>query len=51
LGTRTRWGKDVQTQFLVEAITLSMLGGVAGIVVGLIGSALISRFLEWPTLV
>jgi putative ABC transport system permease protein len=43
--------KDVQMQFLVEAITLSMLGGLAGILVGLIGSALISKFLSWPTLV
>jgi putative ABC transport system permease protein len=28
-----------------------MLGGLAGILVGLIGSALISKFLSWPTLV
>jgi putative ABC transport system permease protein len=43
--------KDVQLQFLVEAITLSTMGGIVGIVVGLIGSSLISRFLNWPTLV
>jgi putative ABC transport system permease protein len=43
--------KDVQMQFLVEAVTLSMMGGVAGILVGLIGSSLISSFLSWPTLV
>jgi putative ABC transport system permease protein len=43
--------KDVQMQFLVEAITLSMVGGVAGIVIGLLCSSLISRFLSWPTLV
>ena len=43
--------KDVQMQFLVEAVTLSMMGGIVGIVVGLIGSSLISRFLNWPTLV
>ena len=43
--------KDVQLQFLVEAITLSMMGGLAGILVGLIGSTLISKFLSWPTLV
>jgi putative ABC transport system permease protein len=42
---------DVQNQFLVEAVTLSMAGGMAGIVVGLIGSALISKFLTWPTLI
>src|SRR6266568_3639428 len=43
--------KDVQNQFLLEAVTLSMAGGLGGIVMGLIGSALISRFLTWPTLI
>src|SRR6266566_1510547 len=42
---------DVQLQFLVEAVTLSMLGGAIGIFFGLVGSALISNFLSWPTLV
>jgi putative ABC transport system permease protein len=42
---------DVQNQFLVEAVTLSMLGGVIGIAAGLAGSALISGFLKWPTLI
>ncbi len=42
---------DVQRQFLVEAVTLSMLGGAIGILVGLVGSALISNFLAWPTLI
>ncbi len=44
-------GKDVQRQFLVEAVTLSMMGGSIGIMFGLIGSNLISRFLSWPTLI
>jgi putative ABC transport system permease protein len=42
---------DVQQQFLVEAVTLSMMGGAIGIMFGLVGSALISNFLSWPTLV
>ena len=42
---------DVQRQFLVEAVTLSMMGGAIGIIFGLIGSALISNFLKWPTLI
>jgi putative ABC transport system permease protein len=42
---------DVQQQFLVEAVTLSMVGGLVGIVVGLGGSAAISNFLDWPTLI
>jgi putative ABC transport system permease protein len=42
---------DVRRQFLVEAVTLSMMGGAIGIVFGLVGSALISNFLSWPTLI
>jgi len=42
---------DVQRQFLVEAVTLSMMGGAVGIVAGMIGSALIANLLSWPTLI
>jgi putative ABC transport system permease protein len=42
---------DVQQQFLVEAVTLSMMGGTVGILAGLTGSAMIANFLHWPTLV
>ena len=42
---------DVRRQFLVEAVTLSMMGGFIGILIGLIGSALISNLLSWPTLI
>jgi putative ABC transport system permease protein len=42
---------DVRRQFLVEAVTLSMMGGFIGIVFGLVGSALISNLLSWPTLI
>jgi len=43
--------EDVRRQFLVEAVTLSMLGGFIGIIFGLVGSALISNLLSWPTLI
>ncbi len=42
---------DVRRQFLVEAVTLSMMGGFIGIIFGLAGSALISNLLSWPTLI
>jgi putative ABC transport system permease protein len=43
--------EDVQRQFLSEAVVLSSLGGIVGILLGVIGSAIISHFLGWSTLV
>jgi putative ABC transport system permease protein len=43
--------KDILAQFLVEAVTLSVAGGIAGIAVGLTASALISYFADWSTVV
>jgi putative ABC transport system permease protein len=42
---------DILSQFLVEAVTVSVLGGIIGILVGLGASALISHFARWSTLV
>jgi macrolide transport system ATP-binding/permease protein len=38
-------------QFLVEAVLLSALGGLAGAILGIVVSRLISLFAGWPTLV
>jgi putative ABC transport system permease protein len=40
-------GRDILAQFLVEALTLSLLGGLIGIVVGLAASALIGQLAGW----
>jgi putative ABC transport system permease protein len=42
-------GKDVLLQFLVEAIVLSLLGGLLGIGMGFGLSAAAEKFLSWPT--
>jgi putative ABC transport system permease protein len=43
--------EDVQAQFLSEALVLSSLGGLAGIAVGVVASAVISNVLHWSTFV
>jgi putative ABC transport system permease protein len=40
-------GRDILAQFLVEALTLSLLGGLIGIVVGLAASAVIGQLAGW----
>jgi len=42
-------GKDVLMQFLVEAIVLSLFGGLLGIAMGYGLSAAAEKFLQWPT--
>jgi len=41
----------VRSQFLIESIVLSLMGGTVGIVVGVVLSLAIPAFLGWPTLV
>lgn len=40
---------DILSQFLVEAVTLSLAGGMAGIALGLAGSWAISAIAHWST--
>jgi putative ABC transport system permease protein len=42
---------DILTQFLVEAVTLSIAGGFVGIVLGIAASVAISRLAGWTTVV
>jgi putative ABC transport system permease protein len=44
-------GRDILWQFLVEALVLSLLGGVIGIILGVGASQIISDFFKWPTLI
>jgi putative ABC transport system permease protein len=44
-------GRDILTQFLIEAVVLSAMGGVIGIVAGIIASKVISMIKNWPTVI
>jgi putative ABC transport system permease protein len=44
-------GRDILLQFLIEAVTLSLLGGVIGILLGVGSAELVSAIKGWPTLV
>ena len=46
VGARAR---DILRQFLVEAIILCLIGGFAGIVLGVVSSWLVTWRLHWPT--
>ena len=48
IGARSR---DILTQFLIEALVLSLLGGIVGIILGVVGSSIISSLAKWPTIV
>lgn len=42
---------DILLQFMTEAVLLTMLGGLIGIALGAGGATLVSRMLDWPTLI
>ena len=44
-------GSDVLTQFLVESVVMSVLGGIVGLVVGYGGSMLLGHLTGWSTVV
>ncbi len=44
-------GRDILMQFLIEAVTLSLLGGALGISLGIGGSRLLTYVEYWPTLI
>ncbi len=44
-------GSDVLTQFLVESIVMGMLGGVAGLALGITSAAVLAHFTGWETVI
>jgi len=48
IGAKT-W--DIRLQFIIEALILSLIGGIAGIIAGVSGSLIISALAGWSTVV
>lgn len=44
-------GIDILMQFLIEAILISITGGIIGVLLGITASRLVTMLLSWPTLV
>jgi len=42
---------DILLQFLTEAVLLTMIGGLTGIILGSVGATIVSTLLSWPTLI
>jgi putative ABC transport system permease protein len=48
VGARSR---DILTQFVIEALVLSLVGGALGMLFGVVGSQVISGLAKWPTII
>jgi putative ABC transport system permease protein len=44
-------GKDIMLQFLMEAILISITGGVIGVMVGFLSTWVVTLTLGWPTII
>ncbi len=43
--------REILAQFLVESVTLSLVGGAIGVSLGLVGSALVAQIADWPVVI
>jgi putative ABC transport system permease protein len=48
LGAKRR---DITVQFLIEAVVLTTVGGVIGIISGAAGAGIITYWVGWPTVI
>jgi putative ABC transport system permease protein len=41
-------GRDILAQFLIEAVTLSLIGGAIGVALGGVATWAVAYFMQWP---
>ncbi|MDB5143005.1 MAG: macB 2, partial [Mucilaginibacter sp.] len=44
-------GKDILMQFLMEAVLISITGGVIGVFIGFLSTQIVTLTLKWPTII
>jgi putative ABC transport system permease protein len=44
-------GRDILMQFLMEAVLISVTGGVIGVLLGFISTQIVTMTLKWPTII
>jgi putative ABC transport system permease protein len=43
--------KDIQSQFVIESFAISLIGGMAGIIIGIVLARLVAAYAGWPTVI
>jgi putative ABC transport system permease protein len=43
--------KDIRSQFVIESFSISLLGGVSGIIIGIVLAKIVAAYAGWPTVI
>jgi putative ABC transport system permease protein len=43
--------KDIRSQFVIESFAISLIGGVAGIIIGIVLARIVAAYAGWPTVI
>ena len=43
--------RDIRAQFVVESFAISLIGGIAGIVIGIVLARIVAAYAGWPTVI